>query len=258
LKNRVFYFQSFKYLPFLFTKNNIMLLIHDRIEKARLNGYRKPGDLYLIGRLVNFQCCKLPLELNKNLLPRKGLLPLPEEVQYPLPFAERLANNPEPDCNTKACSIFLGKNQFAGMIWISEIDYSHAAMWISEARTEGIQIQIPGNVYLHGAIEIGKSWIMLAHRKAIVDYSEGAGGWVNDETGLAETAIKYRPGFFTMFQVQGMEYVMKMPWDMQHGNRNPGSIFGMMAKDGVTLVNVIHDEDLAKEDLREEKTQGYE
>jgi hypothetical protein len=231
-----------------------MLTIHDRIEKARLNGHRIPGELYLVGKLVNFQCCKLPLELGKHTVPKRGLVPVPLSISADLPYAERAGDAPICQGFLKYhkqaaadCPVF-EKKQFAGMLWVSERYYSHAAMWVYEARTEGVQLRIK---QLHCGIEIGKSWVLLAHRKSIVDYSEGAGGWVNEETGKAETAIKYKPGIFTMFLVEGIEYIVPGPADRDF------DLLQKMCAAGITLVYVLKEEELAGSDL-EEKSNGYE
>jgi hypothetical protein len=229
-----------------------MLLIHDRIEKARLNGHRIPGEFYITGKLVNFQCCKLPLELSKNEMPKRGLVPVPLSIGSHLPYAERLVN--DPICGAwqegpaLPCPVF-NQKQFAGMMWINEKYYSHAAMWINEARNEGIQLRIKR---LNCGLEPGK-WVMLAHRKSIVDYSEGAGGWVNEETGEAETAIKYKPGIFTMFMVEGIEYIVP-----PNNNHNGIDELQKYCSAGITLVNVIKDEELSAQGLDEPITNGYE
>jgi hypothetical protein len=223
----------------------MLLTIRDRVEKARLNGYRIPGQLYLVGTLVNYQCCKIPLELSKDIIPKLGLLPVPMSIkEKELPYHDCIA---VPVCHQDSCAIFSQK-KFCGMMWVNEKDYPGAAFFVSEARTQPIQMRIK---HLSCNIQIGASWVLLAHRKAIVDYSDGAGGWINEETGQAETAIKYKPGMFTMFRVDAVEYLVtekdlqgsavKYLYDMQKG--------------GVTLVKVTQETDLENQDYQESETE---
>lgn len=215
-----------------------MLIISERIESARLNGHRIPGEYYLVGNLVNFQCCKLPFPLSANLLPKRGLLPMPGDL-----FRDCTQKLP-----TECPATDHSNAHYAGMLWISERYYSHAAMWMSEARTLPVQVRIKN----WSNVEIGASWVYLAHRKAIVDYSDGASGWVDEKTGEAHTVIKYKPGIFTMFQVQAIEYVVqdrtKTDFDFLQGLKDKG----------ITLVRVITDEFLASADLDSDKELGYE
>jgi hypothetical protein len=219
-----------------------MLLIHDRIERKRLNGYREPGELYLVGTLPKFQCCKLPIELEFNLRPKAGLVPIPaHEVNL---FRSDF-------CDENKCPGL--SDSFAGMHWVSEKYYQGAAFFFQEARTLPIQIKIKR---LHCGIEIGKSWIALAHRKAIVDYSKGCSGWVGED-GQAETDVQYKPGIFAMFRVDAIEYVMDT---LALPPFPPTPYLDDMIASGITLVNVIHDEDLKSDSLEDETeiTQGYE
>jgi hypothetical protein len=152
------------------------------------------------------------------------------------------------------------ENPFAGMYWISEKDYQAAAFFHQEARSLPIQIKIKR---LHCGIEIGKSWVLLAHRKAIVDYSLGCSGWVGED-GIAETDVQYKPGIFSMFRVDAIEYVVP------ELSREPGKMgpnekqvkeWQDMSSAGITLVKVYHSEDLpAGWELEDETeiTEGYE
>ncbi len=212
-----------------------MLTIHDRVEKKRLDGYRVPGELYLVGRLPKFQCCNIPFPLSVDLVPKAGLQPIPTSLKDFECKNERDVNCPMAGCQ-----------QFAGMFWIPEVHYHGAAFFFAEARTLPIQIRIKR---LHCGVKIG-SWVMLAHRKSIVDYSNGANAWV-DRDGNAHTDITYLPGIFTMFQVTAIEYIMPK-LDITNT-----PIYDLQ-KAGVTLVNVIRDEDLEKGEYQEDKIQGYE
>lgn len=206
-----------------------------------MNGYRKPGELYLVGELPKFQCCKLPITLPGGILPKNGIVPL-------TPMAEHIPDhciNPTP-----ICPAFLdeGKN-FVGLMWINESHYPSAAFFFSEAREQGIQLQIKR---LQCNITPGKSWILLAHRKAVVDYSAGAFGWIDSGTGEAETSIKYHPGIFTMFRIDSIEYVIT-----EENHRDTDQLQDFY-KAGIVLVNVIQDSDLESGIYPDEKEVAYE
>ena len=217
-----------------------MLRIEDRIETAKLNGYRQPGELYLVGDLPTFQCCNLPRELSKHLAPKRGILPVP-----PTRPAFNLMNCPP----REGCPIYQ-LNKDAVFMWVKEKHYSHAAMFFAEARTRAIQMRIKR---VPAGLVIGKTWVLLGHRKAIIDYSEGAQGWI-DKDGNAQTNIKHIPGIFAMFQVQAIEYVVD---DLSESYAEKMAACELLAAAGITLVDVIKDVDLATQEYPEsEDTNG--
>jgi hypothetical protein len=220
-----------------------MITIHERVERKRLNGYRKPGELYLVGSLPKYQCCNIPFQLSVDLVPKAGLQPLVNNIY-------QFECTTEKNEIAKFCPIACSE-KCAGMFWISEQHYRSAAFFFSEARTMPIQIRIKR---LHCGVKIG-SWVMLAHRKSIVDYSNGANGWV-DNNGEAHTDITYLPGVFTTMRVEAIEYVMECPYsEMKPGDRNH---IDQLAAAGVDIISVIRDEDLEKGEYPEDKLQGYE
>ena len=201
-----------------------MIIVTERIEKKRLNGYRIPGELYLVGSLPVTQLEKIPFELSQNLVPKMGLQPKPDGF----PYSHAL---------------------LAGMMWVNGKHYSHAAHFMQEARQLQVQMRIKR---VSCSIEPGRTVVLLAHRKAIVDYSNGCNGWVNSE-GEAETDIQYKPGVFSMFTVRSMEYVIKDETDLED------KYIIQLAAAGVKLVKVIHSEEMESADLEDDgKEIGYE
>jgi hypothetical protein len=224
-----------------------MVTFTERVEAERINGYREPGELYLVGTLPNFRCCKGPVELPKNIVPKRGLLPVPAE------FYLTTSNN-SVECSAHCpAGLNYSEGNTAGMIWVPEKHYQSAAFFVHEARSNPIQVRIKR---LHCGIVPGKSWVLLAHRKTIVDYSEGMNGYV-DEKGNAHTTVRYRPGIFTMFRVDSIEYVL--------GNNEIEKASGVemtelqsLVAAGVKLIKVIREADLAENEYPEETQQGYE
>lgn len=216
-----------------------MLHIQNVIEARRSNGYRKPGHKYLVGKKVPYQCCKLPVQLPDYCIPKQGLEPVPKGL-----FADRFADDTiksvTPCISEKCCLYFDAMDESPSkMIWINEVEYNFAAFWFAEVRTRPVQLDCFGMP--EPQTLIGKN-IFIAHRKAIVDYSEGAFGWVDSETKQAHTNIKYFPGIFAMFQVTGLEYVI--------GDSSPDAkmkkYYAVQQELGFKLVNVVPEEQLEK------------
>lgn len=67
--------------------------------------------------------------------------------------------------------------------------------------------------------KVGETWIMLAHRKAIVKYDDGK-------------AI-FTPGVFSIFRPTAIEYIVR-------GDEGPGRLADL-EKRGFTLIKVIRD-----------------
>lgn len=70
----------------------------------------------------------------------------------------------------------------------------------------------------------GKTWILLAHPKAISEFTEDP-----------KNPVIYKKGIFSAFVPERIEYVVK-------GTESPDELENM-AKRGITLVNVIRDKD---------------
>jgi hypothetical protein len=104
---------------------------------------------------------------------------------------------------------------------------------------------------LHCGIKPGKSWVLLAHRKCIADYSKGANAWI-DEFGEAHTDIIYQPGIFGMFLVDQVEYVIPEN-DYQDAAEREN-----FAAAGIVLVKVLHDENMGDQDEYPETDQTGE
>jgi hypothetical protein len=219
-----------------------MLRIFNQVEKKRLNGYRKGGHTYLVGNKVPFQCCKLPLQLPDHILPMPGLRSIPNDF-LKKEFEEDTVGSVR-HCVQNKCSVLPsfdkeGKGP-AGFMWINERDYPSAGMWFSEVRQGQVQLDCQGML---APETLKNKFILLAHRQAIVDYSDGAFGWVDSDTREAHTTVKYFPGIFAMFLCTDVEYIL--------GSRNPDAklkkLYTSYQELGRRLVNVIMDERIQKE-----------
>jgi hypothetical protein len=212
-----------------------MHIIQDRIESARPSGHRTPGHFYLVGKIAEFYCCQLPIPLPVDMMPKAGIVPVPEAF-----IRSRLKACRKNDCpgsRTRVNPFEENSLNTAGMVWVPESYYPSAAIYVQEARQRGYQVHIKSP---HCGIKPGQSWVLLAHRKAIVDYARGMGGWV-DEEGEAHTEVGYKPGIFGMFKVDAIEYVI--PRVYQDGEK---TYTDDIVKAGIIPVKVIHEEDLKK------------
>lgn len=206
-----------------------------RIETQRMNGYRRPGYFYLIGERVPYQCCSLPFQLSKDLLPLHGLQPVPEKFHQGKSIAEGGL------CLSQNCPNAIDPRKIAGMMWVPENEYRFAAFFFSEIRTQPVQMLLQ-NIDWQKLPSLVGSYILLAHRKAIVDYSDGPLGWVDSHTLEANTTVKYFPGIFAMFVVTGIEYVI----GTDKPTNSLKNVYKQYQKMGVEIVHCIAEESLAE------------
>jgi hypothetical protein len=98
-----------------------------------------------------------------------------------------------------------------GLIWIGEKFYATPLEWTLEARSQGVSRRLPN---IPNGVEIGKTWVLVAHRRCITN-----------EDGT------FSPGVFHAFKVQRIEYVVT-------GTESAEKIDSLVKK-GVTPVNVV-------------------
>lgn len=109
-----------------------------------------------------------------------------------------------------------------GLIWVGGKFYETPADFCNEAAKQGISrrlSQVPKDLV------IGETWVLLAHRKAIVTYQR------TEENG--EDIAVYSPGIFAAFKPDRLEYVVK-------GTESKEEL-ARLEKRGFRLVNVIPD-----------------
>lgn len=127
----------------------------------------------------------------------------------------------------------------AGLLWIGEKFYPTPADWIRESREQGISRRIHA---VPNDFEVGKTWVCVAHIKAIKKPCDHGIEPHPDQT-VAETltaqancdlcdkdGFVYTPGIFQMFQPQAIEYVVK-------GDETDDEL-EKLAKRGFTLVKI--------------------
>jgi len=208
-------------------------------ERKRGCGYRTPGGLYLMGPPPGEPCSLLPIELavcptcGSGFKPSRGWTWIePDPITGPGPH--------QSDRHTKRCP--LGEpgrmGDRAGLIWIGEQFYRTPAEFMREAADMGISRRIGGvpNDYVPG-----KTWVLLAHRKALIKGCQlagqpGHGPEFNCHfcggSGIVEAA-----GIFTAYRPTHIEYVVK-------GDEDEDTLRSLW-KRGIKPVKVVPVEDQA-------------
>lgn len=170
------------------------------VENERGCGYRQPG-LYLSGGGVGGVCGRLPYPI--KVCPTCG-----EQIRFtrgyqwidgPTYFEQKCENNC--NCHSRGCQICdsdsLGRCLF---MWVGEKYYSPTA-FTREAEDMGVSKRIAGNKIPEG-VELGKTWCLLAHRKAYPTTKEV------EKDGEKKTIIQMTPGIFYAFRIQRVEKVL--------------------------------------------------
>lgn len=191
-------------------------------EGARGCGYRKVGGLYLVSDLPMGPCCQLPFELSvcpccgAGIKPARGWTWV-EPAKLLGPWAER------PEGCRAGCEVALwrvGMPGRAGLLWIGESFYPTPADYLREARSRGLSRRIST---VPKGFEVGKTWVLLAHRRAITHL----------EVGLEPD---FRPGIFSAFLPQRIEVVVT------EAQARDAELIQGYVKRGLSPVVVVRDE----------------
>lgn len=193
-----------------------MATITTKIEAARGCGYRKGGGIYLVSDGIGAPCCKLPYELtvcpccHAGIKPSRGF----QWVSSSL-FSGSPCFNPD---DMATCPMNLGPDIKVGLMWVGEKFYPTALDFTREANSMGTSKRLAA---IPKDIEVGKTWVYLAHRKAV--------------SKIDGTVVTYFPGIFRAFRPDRIEYVVK-------GTETEEEL-EKLEKRGLTLVKVIRDID---------------
>jgi hypothetical protein len=114
-----------------------------------------------------------------------------------------------------------------GLLWIGEQFYPTPADFSDEAARLGISRRISS---IPKDFEVGKTWVALAHRKAIQRVCECGGK--EDCADCGGDGVQSIPAIFRMFRPEAIEYVVK-------GTESDGELEAM-EKRGITPVRVVH------------------
>lgn len=206
-------------------------------EPKRGCGFRKEGGLYLVAGGPSAPCGKLPLELSVCPCCGQGIKPargwtwvdgrkLFEGVECNFDGNRRPTGARCPDC------ILDFPPERMGLLWIGEKYYSTPEEFLAEGQALGLSRRISA---IPNDFELGKTWVLFAHRKAIVEkveYRPGLDG--ADVTG----ATRYSPGIFSCFLPQRIEYIIK--------DDDTKDKLERLEKRGITLVRLLRSDNQAE------------
>jgi hypothetical protein len=174
------------------------------VEAKRGCGYRKVGGLYLVGSGGGVPCDRLPILLHTCPTCSQGIKQARGWTWVDLPKLvggnHRVGDHPVVQAYDSWCGCFAGCPLChnvqaigrAGLVWIGTAFYKTPEVFEHEARTQGISRRIAS---LPRGFELGKTWVLFAHPKAIyVREQLGDGGEVLEESKHLPAIIKvWRP-----------------------------------------------------------------
>lgn len=195
------------------------------VESARGCGYRSKGGIYLRFDGAAQACGRLPIPLVRCPCCGAGIRAsrAPQWVDADMllkPYLEQEC--PTPD-NCATCPIHAAIHGNIGkslLITVGEKFYPLPDDFIEESRRMGVSRRITS---VPRDFEVGKTWVLFAHRKAVHERPEFVG------------PVKFTPGIFAMCQPTRIEYVVK-------GTETDEEIEALI-KRGLTPVSVIRDID---------------
>jgi len=189
--------------------------IETRIEAARGCGYRKKGGIYIVGGKLTASCGMFPIPLTvcpccgAGIKPSRGWTWVSDKLLEGIECKSGACNN---------CDMIKNNDRF-GLLWIGEEFYQRPTNFIQEAAMRGISRRLSG---VPRDFIVGKTVVLLAHRKAITKYNE-------------KMEPEFTPAVFAAFIPSAIEYIVT-------GEESPGRLDDL-AKRGFKLVNVIRDID---------------
>lgn len=188
-------------------------------EGPRGCGYRDPGRMYLVSDGVSRHCGKMPIPMEVCPCCGMGIRPsrAPRMLETPYRLWDSLSCTADSEhCAT--CPLRDGHNPGpALLIWIGEKFYPTPEAFSKESRMMGISRYIR---HIPRGFEVGKTWVLLAHRKGIALPAE-----LFDEP-------TYQPAIFSVFKPTRIEIAVT-------GEESDEEIEGYLER-GLTPVKVTH------------------
>ena len=184
-------------------------------EPARKCGFRKPGGIYLVSEGTMVPCGGLPVPVHTCPTCGGGI----KFARGFTWFSPKTLFQREEACNFNfsqctTCPVGFSAPEKAGLLWVGEKFYKTPQEWMGEAREQGVSRRI---AMIPRELEIGKTWIFVAHNKGIPD-SDG----------------KMQPGIFHAFKPSRLEYILK-------GDESEGDI-KKLERRGLTLIQLTRGE----------------
>lgn len=186
--------------------------IQTRQDSKRGCGWRKEGAMYLVAPSLSRSCGKLPISLHVCPTCGNGIRPSRAWTWIDADVLTKDIECKAPNNDTAryciACPLDkeLGR---VGLVWVGGAYYSTTDSFVNEVRRQGVCRRI---TTVPKGFEIGKTYVFLAHRKAI------------------EQDDKFSAGVFCVFQPKAIEYVVKEDDSEEKLER--------LEKRGITLVKI--------------------
>jgi hypothetical protein len=190
-----------------------MATIKNSFESARGCGFRKEGGKYLISGGLSAPCFKLPIRLTycpccgAGIKFSRAFQWISKDVIMDVPCSKK---------GCKGCIPFDGSVERFGLLWVGDKFYSPKS-FTKEAAARGVSKRIP---FVPKELIIGKTWILLAHKKAVFD----------------PESEEMKEGIFYAFQPSGLEYIIKGDESEEELER--------LEKQGFYLINLIKEESM--------------
>jgi hypothetical protein len=175
------------------------------IEQRRGCGYRQEGGLYLVGPALSAPCGALPVELEvcptcgTGIKPSRGWTwvkpwPLLREAAMDC-FASGVGNcaTGPSRCTVAVMAYPNNEDTRAGLLWVGAEHYPYPSHFLLEARDLGVSRRIP---QLPRDFEVGKTWVLLAHRRAV------------NVAHIRDAGRTEAPGIFAAFKPTAIERVV--------------------------------------------------
>lgn len=209
-----------------------MATIHKRTETARGCGYRVKGGLYLVTGTSGSPCGKLPAPLTvcpccgSGVKFSRGFTWISTALFSAITCRREDLQVPE-EALCWACP--LGSPGLRlGLMWVGEKFYKTAAIFTEEADRLGISKRI---ARVPHDFDLGRTWIALAHIKAIRNHS----GAAYMTPAQLEDNPEFSPGVFRCFRPTAIEYIIT--------GKETEEELDDLEKRGFTLVDVTRDID---------------
>lgn len=187
-----------------------------RHDSERGCGWRKAGGLYLVADGPNVPCGRMYLPISVCYTCGHGLKPSRGWTWVTMPtmlLYEEPKECTMPHC--VACPLCPQRHEERmGLLWCGEQFYPTPQDWIREAIEQGVSRRIAA---LPKGLVLGETWVLMAHRKAIMEV---------DEAG----EIHYTAGIIQAFRPTGAEYVVR-------GDESEEELEAMV-KRGITPIKV--------------------
>ena len=228
-------------------------------EQRRGCGFRKEGGLYLVAGIPEGDCGKLPLKLEVCPTCHQGIKPARAWtwVDAEKLFGNVLCREAMRTVDVPVCvSCPLGKGWLKahprmGLLWIGEAHYPTPEDFLAEGMAQGLSRRITA---IPKTFEIGKTYVLLAHRRTVPCKECSATGKVDIghiigdvEIGHAQESCDHckgrgwLPGIFGCFRPTRIEYIIKDDDTEEKLDR--------LEERGITLIKLLRDDVQAEMEL---------